>query len=130
MTQETNTRSTQLQTLCAAVRKYAAARDYQKCAAMICKAMREFPSAPQPHNLFGIVLEKEGDHVLAMKHFRAAYALDPTYTPARQNLEVYGTFYSCGKCAFDESDCPEEASSPYAARYDEKEIGHAVRREK
>ena len=130
MTQETNTRSTQLQTLCAAVRKYAAARDYQKCAAMICKAMGEFPSAPQPHNLFGIVLEKEGDHVLAMKHFRAAYALDPTYTPARQNLEVYGTFYSCGKCAFDESDCPEEAPSPYAARYDEKGTGQAVRREK
>ena len=75
MTQETNTRSTQLQTLCAAVRKYAAARDYQKCAAMICKAMGEFPSAPQPHNLFGIVLEKEGDHGGAMKHFRAASAL-------------------------------------------------------
>ena len=29
MTQETNTRSTQLQELCAAVRKYATARDYQ-----------------------------------------------------------------------------------------------------
>ena len=46
MTQETNTRSTQLQELCAAVRKYSAARDYQKCAAMICKAMGEFPNAP------------------------------------------------------------------------------------
>lgn len=40
MTQETNTRSTQLQELCAAVRKYSIARDYQKCAAMICKAMQ------------------------------------------------------------------------------------------
>lgn len=39
MTQETNTRSTQLQELCAAVRKYSTARDYQKCAAMICKAI-------------------------------------------------------------------------------------------
>ena len=29
MVQETNTRSTQLQELCAAVRKYATARDYQ-----------------------------------------------------------------------------------------------------
>lgn len=130
MTQDTNTRSTQLQELCAAVRKYFTARDYQKCAAMICKAMGEFPNAPQPHNLFGIVLEKEGDHVGAMKHFRAAYALDPTYTPARQNLEVYGTFYSCGKCAFDESDCPEAAPSPYVIEYDEKGIGHVVRREK
>ena len=45
MTQETNTRSTQLQELCAAVRKYSTARDYQKCAAMICKAMGEFPNA-------------------------------------------------------------------------------------
>ena len=72
MTQDTNTRSTQLQELCAAVRKYATARDCQKCVAMICKAMGEFPNAPQPHNLFGIVLEKEGDHVGAMKHFRAA----------------------------------------------------------
>ena len=82
MTQEKNIRGTQLQELCSAVRKYDAARDYQKCAVMICKAMGEFSNAPQPHNLFGIVLEKEGDHVLAMKHFRAAYALDPTYTPA------------------------------------------------
>ena len=128
MTQETNTRSTQLQELCAAVRKYATARDCQKCAAMICKAMGEFPNAPQPHNLFGIVLEKEGDHVGAMKHFRAAYALDPTYMPARQNLELYGTFYSCGKCAFDESDCPKDAPSPYVMKYDETGIGHVVRR--
>lgn len=126
MTQEMNTRSTQLQELCAAVRKYSADHDYQKCAAMICKAMGEFPSAPQPHNLFGIVLEKEGDHAGAMKHFRAAYALDPTYLPARQNLEVFGTFYSCGKCAFDESDC---APSPFAA-YDKHGNDYTVRREK
>lgn len=130
MTQEKTSRGTQLQELCSAVRKYSAARDYQKCAAMLCKAMGEFPSAPEPHNLFGIVLEKEGDHAGAMKHFRAAYALDPTYTPARQNLALYGTFYSCGKCAFDESDCPEEAPSPYVTQYDERGIAHVVRREK
>ncbi|MGN0983299.1 MAG: hypothetical protein ACI4OI_00535 [Gemmiger sp.] len=109
MTQETNTRSTQLEALCAAVRKYSTVRDFQKCVALISQAMAEFPSAPQPHNLFGIVLEREGDHALAMRHFRAAYALDPAYAPARQNLEVYGTFCSCGRCAFDESDCPPPA---------------------
>lgn len=104
-TQENEDRSTQLRELCAAVRKYTAARDYQKCTALICEAMGKYPHAPEPHNLFGIVLEKEGDHVNAMKHFRAAYALDPTCRPARQNLELYGTFYSGGGCAYDESDC-------------------------
>lgn len=83
MTQEPTSRGMQLQALCDGVRKYAKARDYQKYVTMICKAMGEFPNAPQPHNLLGIVMEKEGDHAGAMRHFRAAYALDSTYLPAR-----------------------------------------------
>ena len=83
MTQELTSRSMQLQALCDGVRKYAKALDYQKCVTMICQAMGEFPNAPQPHNLLGIVMEKEGDHAGAMKHFRAAYALDPTYFTER-----------------------------------------------
>ena len=128
MSQELTSRSTQLQALCDGVREYARARDYQKCVAMICEAMGKFPMAPQPHNLLGIVMEKEGNHTGAMKHFRAAYALDPTYLPARQNLDLYGTFFSRGGCAYDESDCPREAPSPFQIKYDEKGIGHAVRR--
>ena len=37
MTQELTSRDMQLQALCDGVRKYAKARDYQKCAAMICE---------------------------------------------------------------------------------------------
>ena len=84
MTQEPASRGMQLQALCDGVRKYAKARDHQRCVAMICEAMGKFPNAPEPHNLLGIVMEQEGDHAGAMKHFRAAYALDPTYLPARQ----------------------------------------------
>lgn len=84
MTQEPASRGMQLQALCDGVRKYAKARDHQRCVAMICEAMEKFPNAPEPHNLLGIVMEQEGDHAGAMKHFRAAYALDPTYLPARQ----------------------------------------------
>ena len=127
-TQELTSRGMQLQALCDGVRKYVGTRNYQKCVTMICEAMGEYPNAPQPHNLLGIVMEKEGDHAGAMKHFRAAYALDPTYLPARQNLDYYGTFYSQGGCAYDESDCPREAPSPFQIQYDEKGIGHAVRR--
>ena len=41
MTQEPTSRGMQLQALCDGVRKYAKARDYQKCVTMICKAMGE-----------------------------------------------------------------------------------------
>jgi Flp pilus assembly protein TadD len=49
--------------------------------------------APEPHNLFGILSELKGNDDSARKHYRAAYALDPTYKPACRNLErlVLGT---------------------------------------
>lgn len=43
--------------------------------------------APEPHNLRGILCEISGDDQAARKHYRAAYALDPTYKPACRNLE-------------------------------------------
>lgn len=74
-------------------------------------------------------LKKIGDHAAAMKHFRAAWALDPTYLPSRFNLNQYSEFYSSKKFAFDESDCPEIKEKRKAEIvYDEKGIGHVVRR--
>lgn len=49
-------------------------------------------TAPQPHNLFGILLEYKGDRLRAMKHYRAATDLDPTYMPAKNNLYRIGQF--------------------------------------
>lgn len=43
--------------------------------------------AAEPHNLLGIFFEMKGDDDTARKHYRAAYALDPTYKPACHNLE-------------------------------------------
>ena len=43
--------------------------------------------APEPHNLLGIFYELTGDYQAARKHYRAAYALDPTYKPSCRNLE-------------------------------------------
>lgn len=82
----------------------------QEYKAMIYEIMGKFPHSPQPHNLLGLLFEKEGNHIMAMKHFRAAYALDPTYLPVRHNLDKFGTFYNSGSCAFDESDCMQENS--------------------
>lgn len=63
----------------------------------------------------------------AMKHFRAAWALDPTYLPARQNMD---SFYPSDKWAYNESDCPQEKKNDkYKVEYDTHGIGHVVRRE-
>lgn len=96
----------ELNQLCKTVKILVSEENYESSIELICRAMGKYPHAPHPHNLFGIILEKSGKHADAMKHFRAAWALDPTYLPATHNLNTYGTFFSLGGCAFDESDIP------------------------
>lgn len=113
----------ELDRLCIMVREMVADGALDGCIKLICEAMEHNPGAPQPHNLLGIVLAKKGDYLAAMKHFRAAWALDPTYKPATHNLNTYGTFFSRGKCAFDESDLPPAAPSDAHIFYDDRGIG-------
>lgn len=103
-------------------------RKFEQCQKEIETAMVENPHSAIPHNLMGILLEKESNHVLAMKHFRAAYALDPTYVPARYNMEQYAQMYPTGKCAFTEEDCPVEDDQQFELVYDEHHVGHLVRK--
>ncbi|CAM4146757.1 hypothetical protein H9L01_01790 [Erysipelothrix inopinata] len=60
--------------------------DYQNVIKKIALSMADKPDSAIPHNLLGIVLLKHGLYNLAMNHFRAAVALDPTYTPANYNM--------------------------------------------
>lgn len=128
-TQELTERKKELTALCHAVKAFADNGEFQKCKTLIFGAAEKYPNAPEPHDLLGIVLEKQGDHPAAMKQFRAAWALDPTYLPARQNLDSFGTFFSHGSYAYDESDCPEEMHDQYRIHYDERGIGHVDRRD-
>ena len=120
----------QLVLLCDTVRALCQKENYDKCFDLIYKGMSDFPHAAEPHNLLGIVLEKTDDHTLAMKHFRAAWALDPTFKPANHNLHYYGTFFCEGKCAFDESDLPEEEKFDKKLERKENGVGRWVSRNK
>lgn len=102
-------------------------RDYEGCRCMVCRLMSHFPDSPVPHNLMGILLENMKQHVGAMKHFRAAYALDPTYIPARYNMEQYGSLKTQIKCAFSEADVETGRDEHFEIQYDERGIGHLVR---
>jgi hypothetical protein len=124
-----NENNNDLTDLCVTVKELIEQKKYNDCMCHIINMMAKYPHAPEPHNLFGILLEKEGDHITAMKHFRAALALDITYIPARCNLDRYGSFFPVGQIAYDETDCPQEQEKDlYKIEYDERGIGHVIRR--
>lgn len=100
---------------------YAAALDYIK------HAVVENINFPEVHNLLGIIAELNKDLRMAGKHYRAAYALDPTYKPAINNLERITTFlYNADIVEPDYGNMPEpkEEVLSYIITYDQKHIGH------
>ena len=120
--------------LTAHIRALVQQRHFSEAESEAAKAMANAPHAAQPHNLMGIVSESRGDHVQAMKHFRAAWALDPTFLPARVNMERYGSFPGrLAPPAYDDADLPPyhaESRRAYRMEYDENGVGHVVRRNK
>lgn len=90
-------------------------REFDACEALLATAMFQNPHSAVPHNLMGLLLEKKRKHEDAMKHFRAANALDPTYGPSRWNLEGFSEFYKTRADAYFTSDCDfEHLPRPYA----------------
>ena len=116
-----------LKMLPAEARRLTEEGSYAECEAMLCRAMARFPDAPQPHNLYGVLLYKEGDPASAMRHFRASWALDPAYRPAKWNITNCGDVFSHGNCAFEESDC-RMTGTDYAINYNMLGLSRAARR--
>ena len=103
-------------------------REYKECERILREAMAKNPHSAIPHNLMGILMEREKNHVLAMKHFRAAYELDPAYVPARVNMDRYGTLEPTGRYAYTEEDCPVQEDPRFTLVYDEHHVGRLLRR--
>ncbi len=82
--------------LISCIKKYISESRYKECENLLSYSMFLYPHAAEVHNLWGILLEKEGHHVMAMNHFRASLDLNPAYRPARINLEAFGSFLSDG----------------------------------
>lgn len=122
-----------MQPLTAHIRALVQQRHFSEAENEAAQAMAIAPHAAQPHNLMGIIAESRNDHVQAMKHFRAAWALDPTFLPARVNMERYGSFSGqMPRPVYDEMECtPYRAENrrAYRIEYDENGIGHVVRGE-
>ncbi|MEG0823937.1 MAG: hypothetical protein RSG07_05475 [Erysipelotrichaceae bacterium] len=105
--------------------------NYTECEKLIAKGMEENPHDPTAHNYMGILLEIQGDIINAMKHFRAAIALDSSYLPARFNINILTESKKNETLKYDIEDCPNKVETiKYKLIYDEKGIGHLVRRNK
>jgi len=62
-------------------------KNYSQAEENIKQAMLVNPHSPVVQNLYGILEELLREDHLALKHYRAAYAFDPTYEPAIRNLK-------------------------------------------
>jgi lipoprotein NlpI len=57
---------------------------------MLQKATSLNAEKPEPFNLLGVIYEMQHKQGEAMKMYRAALALDPSYEPANDNIERAG----------------------------------------
>jgi DNA-binding NtrC family response regulator len=72
-------------------RSFASAREIAR------KAIAADPSQPEAYNLLGALLEINGDLPDAQKFYRAALDINPTFKPARANLERTTSFDKVGR---------------------------------
>jgi uncharacterized protein HemY len=69
-------------------------KDYTDALKYITDAISVNQNQPEAHNLLGVLAEKRREYELALRHYRAACALDPSYKPANRNLDRITSFYS------------------------------------
>lgn len=71
----------------ALAKRYITDREFESARDMVQKAIAHDPSQPEAYNLFGALLEINGDRLEALKFYHMAIDADPTFMPARENLE-------------------------------------------
>lgn len=75
-------------------------KDYDGALQAVRRAMYLDCAKPQAFNLAGALMEIKGNLSEARKYFRAAYALDPTFEPARKNLDRTTSWNKTGPIDF------------------------------
>lgn len=78
--------NTLIQDIIASIKQY----DFQKAQDLIAQLAASDPDSPKPHIFLGIIHELNKEKGMAMRHFRAALALDGTDQVALANLYRLG----------------------------------------
>lgn len=62
-------------------------QEFDLAKTLIHEAMEQDDNGTEAQNLLGAYYELTGDRLLALRHYRAAYALEPSYKYANMNIE-------------------------------------------
>ncbi len=76
-------------------------RSFEDALGTVKRAIGIAPSHPEAYNLIGALHEIRGDSIEAQRFFRAALEIDPTFKPAKANLERSTSWKKSGDIAFD-----------------------------
>jgi DNA-binding response OmpR family regulator len=79
-------------------RQCAQQSEFDQARKLIGEAMKQVPERPESFTLLGLITECLGDRLEALKLYRAALGLDPTYQPAEVNLERATTHLRARPC--------------------------------
>lgn len=79
--------STDYDMLVALARQAAQRSDFDQARQLVGEALKQAPERPEALTLLGKITEYLGDSLAALKLYRAAIGLDPTYQPAQHNLD-------------------------------------------
>jgi DNA-binding response OmpR family regulator len=78
-------------------KRHVSERDFRAARETIRKAIAADPAQPEAYNLLGALLEIKGDWLEGQKFYRAALDIDPTFPPARANLNRTTSLNKFGK---------------------------------
>jgi DNA-binding response OmpR family regulator len=87
---------------CVGDRHFAAAVEHVR------KAISLDPGRPEGFNLLGALMEIQHNVLEAQKYYRAALDLDPTYKPAKENLDRSTRWQRGGNIVLEQADSDEE----------------------
>lgn len=94
-------------------------RDFGTASEMIRKAIAEAPDQPEAYNLLGALLEIRGEKNEALKFYRAALDVEPSFKPAWANLDRATSWPSQGTIDMGPEKEPAEKSDTQEVRHEE-----------
>ncbi|GLI36212.1 sigma-54-dependent transcriptional regulator [Desulforhabdus amnigena] len=84
-------------TLVELAKRHISDRNFDTALKFTQRAIAADPAQPEVYNLYGALLEIKGNRLEAQKFYRAALDIDPTFKPAKANLDRTASWHKFGK---------------------------------
>ena len=89
--------ATDYRTLIELTKRHITDRSFNTAIEIARRAIAADPTQPAAYNLYGALLEIQGNRLEAQKFYRAALDIDPTFKPAAENLDRATSWHKLGR---------------------------------